>query len=303
MTPFSAAKPFVSVIVSTLNDSVRLKLCLEALDRQTYPAARMEVIVVDNASTEDIRAVTRDFSGVVYMREDRPGLAIAHNSGVRRARGEVIAFTDSDCIPSSAWIENGVRALLAAPNTGLVGGRMVFLFDRPECPTAVELYDSITYLQQKAYVEKCRFAVTANLFTTRKVLDGVGFFNEKLKSGADTEWGKRVHRAGYGQVYAHDAAVCHPARRTMDEMLKKKRRVTGGMFDLKSHNGYPLWRAFFDAAAEAISPAWLGAKILMDRRVPVGRKSGVLAVMCRVRFEGALERVRLVCGGRSKGWT
>src|SRR5918998_5105397 len=104
--------PFVSVIVPVYNDQEDLVLCLEALENQTYPKDRYEVVVVDNGSKESIEPVVSRFTCASAAREDRPGTYAARKNGLRLARGEIIAFTDADCIPTPQWLEKGVGKLL-----------------------------------------------------------------------------------------------------------------------------------------------------------------------------------------------
>src|SRR3989338_7815520 len=113
--PVGPAKPFVSVVVPVYNDNVRLKKALEALERQSYPADRYEVLVVDNASEDDVRSIMSAYPRVKYLFEGKRGPASARNRGVREAKGEIIAFTDSDCIPRPDWIERGVAAVRSNP--------------------------------------------------------------------------------------------------------------------------------------------------------------------------------------------
>lgn len=100
-------KLFVSVIIPVLNDSERLKLCLEALEHQTYPKKLYEVIVVDNGSDQSIGSVVSKFTQATATAESHPGSYVARNKGILIAQGDIIAFTDADCIPALDWIEKG----------------------------------------------------------------------------------------------------------------------------------------------------------------------------------------------------
>jgi glycosyltransferase involved in cell wall biosynthesis len=231
-------KHFVSVIVPVFNDCERLKLCLKALQNQTYPKDSYEIIVVDNDSEEDIKSVVREFSQAHIAYESKPGSYAARNKGISLAKGEIIAFTDSDCIPAPDWLEKGVTNIVSVPNCGLVAGKIELFFKDPDQPTAVELYESITAFPQKKYVEKLRFGATANIFTFRSVIDTVGLFNAALKSSGDMEWGKRVFSANYKQVYVDDTVVVHPARASFSEMRNKIVRIVHGKFDLLDEKKY-----------------------------------------------------------------
>src|SRR4051794_2931850 len=102
--------PRASIIIPVRDDSARLQTCLEALDRQSLAGA-LEILVVDNGSSDDPEAVVRGFPRARLLHEAEPSSYAARNLGVREASGAIFAFTDSDCIPASDWIERGVAAI------------------------------------------------------------------------------------------------------------------------------------------------------------------------------------------------
>ena len=230
----NSLEKFVSVIIPVLNNFEGLSKTLVALDNQTYPQELYEVIVVDNGSKESLAELISQFQQVIITRENRPGSYAARNRGIAIAKGEILAFTDSDCIPNSNWLANGVKSLLSEPNCGLVAGKINFFYQNPQKPTAVELYDSLSFMDQKKYIQQHQYGVTANLFTRQTVFDRVGTFNTNLKSGGDKEWGKRVFQHGYFQVYAENACVEHPARSSFQEISKKITRIRKGGYDIDS---------------------------------------------------------------------
>jgi glycosyltransferase involved in cell wall biosynthesis len=219
----------VSVVLPVFNDKQRLEKCLHALEHQTFPKDRYEVIVVDNASTVDLKSLVTRFQQAHYCYEGEPGSYAARNKGLSVATGDIIAFTDSDCIPASNWIERGASTLQQMPDCGLVGGAITIFVKDPARPTGVEIYESLKGFPQKDYIEKSQFGATANVFTSRKIIDAVGYFNSELKSGGDAEWGKRVAKAGYQLHYADDVEVQHPARSSYSEYYKKTVRVMSGL--------------------------------------------------------------------------
>lgn len=223
--------PFVSVVIPVYNDGDRLLKCLKALYLQTYPYSCYEVIVVDNASTENIFGVCQQFPNVKYLLEAKRGSYAARNHGVRAAKGEVIAFTDSDCVPVKSWIAEGVRSLLENPAAGIVAGHIEFFFTGSRL-TVGEYVDSIFYLRQEDYARSHHFGATANVFTKRSVIDSVGYFNERLVSMGDREWGQRVFASGLAVIYSPSTIVFHPARKTQ-ELLKKARRCASGSWAAK----------------------------------------------------------------------
>ncbi len=224
----------VSIIIPVFNDLERLKLCLHALENQTYPQEQYEIIVVDNNSTESLESIKKDFPHVNLVQELTPGSYIARNNGITLAKGDILAFTDSDCIPHKDWLEQGVHALLSTSNCGLVAGKIDLFFQDSNHPTLIELYEKVTAFPQEKYVKERQFGVTANLFTYKTVMDTVGQFNDTLKSGGDREWGRRVVHHGYQVIYVDTVCVNHPARVTWKQLHSKIIRQTSGLLDINN---------------------------------------------------------------------
>lgn len=288
---------FVSVIIPVFNDGDRLRICLQALERQTYPQGCYEVLVVDNGSSEDIQGIVTQFSHARFAHERQPGSYAARNQGIAVAQGAVLAFTDSDCTPASDWLEKGVAKLLSLPNGGLVAGRVELYFKNPNSPTSVELFDSVTFLQQERYIEKDNFGATANLFTFKAVVEAVGPFNTGMKSGGDAEWGNRVFDQGYTVAYAEESWVAHPARESWSELYKKVVRITGGGHDLHSqqHGSLSTWVKLFKdlkpptrTALQQISGS--------DRLVKIHQKIKVFGLIYAVYYVKIWARFRLQLG-------
>jgi glycosyltransferase involved in cell wall biosynthesis len=230
--------PFVSVIIPVLNDFKRLKICLQALEQQTYPQDSYEIIVVDNGSIESLEPLIEKYPRTLFTYESKLGSYAARNHGISIANGEILAFTDSDCIPADIWLETGVEKLISIPNCGLVAGRIEFFFKNANLPTAIEVFDSITNLQQKKYVEEYHFGATANLFTFKRLFEEIGYFNSDLKSGGDAEWGLRVYFHGHSIVYDEENHVFHPARNSLKELIQKVTRQTKGSRDRNPNKSF-----------------------------------------------------------------
>ena len=94
--------PRISVIVCTRNGSATLRPCLTALGTQTRPAH--EVLVIDDGSIDDTPDITRSFPFVRLVRQEHAGLGAARNRGAHEASGEILAYTDDDCIPDDDWL-------------------------------------------------------------------------------------------------------------------------------------------------------------------------------------------------------
>lgn len=234
----------ISVVIPTYRDGEQLRHCLTALENQSLPRKSYEILVINNDPSDDISEVTAAFPEITVLSESQPGSYAARNCGIAAAKGEVIAFTDSDCIPAQSWLELGVRRLTQTVNCGLVAGRIELFYQNPANPSSSELYDMLFEFDQKHFLEHDHYGATANVFTYRDVLEHVGLFSTELQSGGDFQWGQRVYRAGYQMVYGHEVVIRHPTRSQLRELTKKARRVIEGHFVLAS-NGEKLQNNHF----------------------------------------------------------
>ncbi|MFC7431404.1 MULTISPECIES: glycosyltransferase family 2 protein [unclassified Agrococcus] len=118
----------VSVVIPVKDDAVMLERCLAALATQTQPAD--EIVVVDNASSDDSADVARA-AGAVVVRCDARGIPAAASRGYDAASGDVVLRLDADCLPRHDWIEHMVQALAADPRAAAVSGGARFVDGPP----------------------------------------------------------------------------------------------------------------------------------------------------------------------------
>lgn len=226
----------VAIIIPTYNDALRLKKCLKAIGQQSYPLKDICVYVVDNNSTEDIQSLVAKYLFCRYLHESKPGAYNARNKALAALQDEMyIAFTDADCIPDKDWVSNAVAMLQDDPNQAL-GGRVKVFCESNTQPNLIEWYEILFAFPQQVYVEKDHFAVTANVFTSKLVVDKNGPFNADLFSGGDAEWGNRLRENEIPLHYAASVLVNHPARDSLDKIVSKVKRTVGGCFQQISFN-------------------------------------------------------------------
>lgn len=203
--------PRAAVIVAVYNGARTLPDCLASLRRLDYPAERLELIVVDNASTDATPRILAEAGAPFRVcREERRGPAAARNRGLAAATGEVAAFTDADCTVDPGWLRHLV-APLADPTVGVVGGRIL---SRRPC-NLIEAFGERIHDHARAMYEFFPpYAITMNWASRRAVLEAVGRFNETLPRGSDVECSYRLVGAGYRLVYAPEAVIYHCNERT-----------------------------------------------------------------------------------------
>src|SRR3954452_20493964 len=125
----------VSIIIPTYNDWKRLSLCVNALADQSYSKDKFEVIIVNNNPADTIPANFILPDNAIIITEEAPGSYAARNAALRMAKGEIIGFTDSDCIPDPNWIKNAVDYLESNSTCSRIAGKIAVFFETSN-PTA-----------------------------------------------------------------------------------------------------------------------------------------------------------------------
>lgn len=282
---------FVSIIIPTYRDWRRLALCLEALERQTYPQDRFEVLVVNNDPEDRLPEAFKIKGNCMLLTESRPGSYAARNAGLKLCKGEIIGFTDSDCIPDQYWIENAVRFFNEYPEFKRMGGG-IEIFSKKKNPSSVEWYDHIFAFPQEAYVRSGN-AVTANMFTLKEVFDQIGGFNDQLMSGGDYQWGKLANQKGYKIGYAPNSFVKHPARSSVRELVKKARRVGEGQAMFKKDQPKCFYKRLA-AYIRILKPRFWEIKIIFQNNERMNFFDKLYVVLLRHYVTAAGDYSRLI---------
>lgn len=217
--------PMVSVIVPVYNAEKNIDKLIKSLLRQDYPQELLEIIIVDNNSTDRTRQIIKKYPVKLLEEEEIQSSYAARNKGIRRAGGEILAFIDSDCEAEAEWIKAGVEALTSG-SADLAGGCVEFVYSKRR--TASEYLDSVTQMHTASTINERDVAATANLFVRATLFDDIGLFPGDVKSGGDWQWTGKAVKNGFRLVYAPKAVVRHPARRLIP-LLRKGFRIGGGM--------------------------------------------------------------------------
>jgi glycosyltransferase involved in cell wall biosynthesis len=293
-----AAQPFVSVIIPVFNNAEGLRTCLAALEAQTYPADDFEVVVADNGSRadEDPAPVVAEFPHARLVRESKVGSYAARNAAAAVARGEILAFTDSDCIPSPAWLARGVARIEGEPGVGLVAGKVEVFARDEEHPTVTETLEVHEGFSQDRFVKYWHFGATANVMTPRAVWEKTGPFDATLKSGGDLNWGNRVYwKLRLPIVYEPDCVVRHPARRTFAELKAKTIRVVGGGTTMQLRTGRSV-RHFLGLLRPPLGRIF---RIWRKPQVSLWRKLGCAAILFVLKPVELAVAIRVALGGET----
>ena len=212
--------PEVSIVVAHLNQPEQLRTLLASLFAQEYDMGRAEVIVVDNGSRRVPRDVIASYAGVRLAEEGAPGPGPARNLGVVLARAPIIAFTDADCQVARDWVPTMLARFATDPGIEILGGDVRMLTETPGYPSLAEAFECVYAFNQRAYIERQGFSVTANLAIRRRIFDRVGSF-AGIEVAEDMDWCHRASALGHRARYAPEMVVYHPARRSMAELRAK----------------------------------------------------------------------------------
>ena len=234
--------PRISVVVATYNRAQLLPRLVAALERQDLDHRYLELIVVDDGSSDDtgvvLAALAADasFSLAVLSQPRNSGPAAARNAGWAVARGEVIAFTDDDCEPSSRWLRAGLEQL--EPGTYVVG----------KTEPARDQLQAEGPFSRTLRVGNAKFMQTCNIFYRRVDLDRLGGFDERLRTAEDTDLGFRALELGIVGIFAPEALVEHDVRpSSLPAALRDACRWVDVPWVVKrqGYSEYQSWKVFW----------------------------------------------------------
>ena len=284
----------LSVVIPHLNQPLALDRCLRSLAAGSRQAD--EIFVVDNGSAELPVTVCAAHPGVRLLREDHPGPGPARNLGATASTGDVLAFTDADCIADPNWLAT-IEQAFADPALMIAGGDVRVGVGNPERLTMIEAYESVFGYQVERYINRMGFTVTCNLAMRPATLADVGPFGG-LSISEDRDWGQRATAHGYAIRYRPDMVIFHPARQDFTQLTRKWDRHMG--HDFAEAREHPGGRLRFLAKTVAMAPSALVElpRILRSDRIH-GLRSRALAFagLVRIRAYRARKMTWLLIGG------
>lgn len=191
--------------------------CLEAAFAQNFQS--FEVILVDNNSTDRSALIAKQFVAehqirCSYLVEPKQGPSAARNAGVRSAKGEIVAFTDSDCIPDEHWLQD-ISQAFDKPFIGAVAGNIKGASSTNSVETFHTLFTLRGEPQEKIYQS---FSLNAGGFATasfavrRDLFLQLGGFDESRSFGEDHDLCARIYKSGHSIKYIPIGIVYHVHR-------------------------------------------------------------------------------------------
>ncbi len=220
-----SSPPSVTVVVPVKNGEQTIEPLLESLQKLDYNNDKVEVIIVDGNSTDMTQEIVKKYP-VKLVVEKRKGLNVARNTGIKKGNGEIVAFTDSDCIVPSNWVTKIVENF-KNPQVSCVGGSAKALnsdfVSQYADNSIVRLMPFFTKREELDKVKPFfRHPAGCNMAYRKKVAEEIGYFDENIQYGFDeVEFADRVCKAGYKMVLDPKVLVWHKHRSTLGEFLKQ----------------------------------------------------------------------------------
>jgi glycosyltransferase involved in cell wall biosynthesis len=220
LPPALSTHPKVSVVVCVYNGERTIDACLASLKKLNYP--NYEVIVVNDGSTDGTRQIAESYDYIRLVNQENKGLSEARNVGIRASKGEIIAFTDADCMADPDWLSYLV-ARFRSSDFGAVGGPNLSPADdswvascvavSPGAPTHVLLDDEVA-----EHIPGC------NMAFRRQALEAINGFDPIFRAaGDDVDVCWRLQNKGYKIGFSPAAVVWHFRRNTIRDYLKQQR--------------------------------------------------------------------------------
>lgn len=221
----SIYEPLVSIVIPAFNSEATIKDLLDSLMVLDYRRDRLEIILVDGGSTDRTREIAQAYPIKVIV-EKRRGINVARNIGVKNSRGEIIVFTDTDCVVPKDWIRKIVRdfrdkriGCLGGSALGYRGGFLSKYADLSVVPALrrfkrCELLDCVKLL--------LRYPAGCNMAFRREAIERAGLFDERIRYGFDEDdLVERVCKTGYLMLLDPEVIVWHKHRESLRDLLKQ----------------------------------------------------------------------------------
>jgi len=229
-TPAPALWPGVSIIIPSHNRAYQLERCLRSLCELDYPTHCLEILVVDDASTDGTRAMLQQFAQEaetqgreihVVRHTQQHGVALSRNTGAEAAHHDLLAYIDSDCVASPGCLSELV-ATFQDTSIAAVGG-MIRAYERQSMLGRYEDVRSSLFMgvrpQQVCLEGPLTYLPTANLLVRREVWQRLGGF-APLTFGEDVDFCHRLLAAGFSMLYLPQGVVYHDYRTSLWAFLR-----------------------------------------------------------------------------------
>ncbi|MCS4542371.1 MAG: glycosyltransferase, partial [Euryarchaeota archaeon] len=221
--------PLVSIIVGVRNMENTIGQCIESLLNCDYPAK--EIIIVDDGSTDRTAEIVSRYP-IRLINSNPKGISHARNLGLQLANGDIVAYTDGDCIVSENWLKELVKHF-SDPKVASVGGRTIFKTTND----IASVCRAVEFEERYSKVPKNTVSAMGPTCAHRKdVLKAIGGFNPAWFHGEDAEVSYKIAGRGYKVIFENNAVTFHVPEIGVKNYLKKRLRDASAFVRVSSHH-------------------------------------------------------------------
>lgn len=217
--------PPISIIIPVKNRPRDIRDCLSSLEALDYPRDKVEVIAVDDGSTDSTTQVMQAFQIKAISLRQSIGASACRNLAAREAKGDLIGFIDSDCVPRPGWLRELVP-YFEEETIGIVGGYVSNFYNRTLLDRYEDVKSSLHMGSHAIKTDDARpsnfYVPSCNLITRKKAFLEARGFQEDLHVGEDVDLCWRVRKLGYQLLYVPRGEVKHKHRNDLIPMLKRR---------------------------------------------------------------------------------
>ena len=225
--------PLISVVIPVKNEASLLSRCLESLMKLEYPRERLEIIIANGLSTDNTKDVALSF-GVKVVTNDKQIVVSGRNRGFEVAQGDIIAFTDADCVFDSGWLKNSIK-YFGDDRVGGIGGITLAPADSSSFEKAVdflfhlaEIFQTTAHRRHAKLAKEVNDIPGCNSMYRKDVLSKVMPVDEKLLTAEDVWMNQCIKNYGYKFILAPDVILWHYRRSSPRRFLRQIYRFAIG---------------------------------------------------------------------------
>ncbi len=245
--------PSVSVIIPAYNAQTTISNCLKSIKETNYPSSKIEIIVVDNGSTDATAEIAGQYASTILI-EPNVNVGGLRNIGASNSTGEILAFTDSDCLVSRDWLKAAVDLLSEnksmrglkenLPPVGIATGRIGI----PNDATWVIKAWALNRGKKQQVTKKVVWASAMNMVMWRDLFFQVNGFSNTLVTCEDVELSEKVINTDHVILYSEGVEVIHLGEaKNITQLFKKEYWRGSGAAPLLKKGGGTVrdWRYLF----------------------------------------------------------
>ncbi|MFQ5454577.1 MAG: glycosyltransferase [Nitrospirota bacterium] len=226
--------PFISIIIPVKNEERFMEYCLQSIKAQNYPEDRYEIIISDGLSDDSTPAIAENM-GAIVITNHKQTVSPGRNIGFEYARGDIIAFTDADCVMDRDWLRNCVKYFNRDDKVACVGGPNITPDSESSFGKAVGFVfgqgifaAGSIHARELVYEKEVSSIPGCNAIYRRTVLEKVMPIDETLLTCDDTQLNRKIIDMGYRLLYTPDVIVYHFRRPTPKKLWKQMYRYAIG---------------------------------------------------------------------------